>query len=185
MELYLIRHTKPHIEEGICYGQTDLPLSSGFQRDFDRIKSLLPKTIDATFSSPLLRCKALAYELSEDVIFDDRLKEINFGDWELVGWNDIVKDDLNEWMEDFVNISPPNGESFTSLYNRFGDFWSDLTQERYKRVVIVCHAGIIRSALCHVKKEPLKTAFQYEVGYGQVIRINKVDHNYDVEYLDG
>ena len=35
------------------------------------------------FSSSLKRCKKLASQLSKDFIIDSRLKELNFGDWEM------------------------------------------------------------------------------------------------------
>ena len=32
MEIFLIRHTTPKIEKGICYGQTDLDITTTFSR---------------------------------------------------------------------------------------------------------------------------------------------------------
>ncbi|MFB9080950.1 histidine phosphatase family protein [Flavobacterium procerum] len=43
---------------------------------------------------------------------DERLKEKNFGDWEMRKW-DIFRRTTQSWMEDFVTIPVSNGESFS------------------------------------------------------------------------
>ena len=37
MQLYLIRHTSVAIEQGICYGQSDIKLSESFEEDSKNI----------------------------------------------------------------------------------------------------------------------------------------------------
>lgn len=37
MKIYLIRHTTPHIEKGICYGQTDLDVAETFNNEAEII----------------------------------------------------------------------------------------------------------------------------------------------------
>ncbi|MEG1229136.1 MAG: histidine phosphatase family protein, partial [Flavobacterium sp.] len=103
---------------------------------------------------------------------DERLMEMNFGDWELKNWNEIPPEQLNPWMEDFVNIKVQNGESFAVLHERVGDFITVLTSKKIKSpIVITAHAGVIRSILCHQTSLPLKNAFQNKVDFGQVIKI--------------
>ena len=53
----------------------------------------------------------------------DRLMEMNFGDWEMKNWNDIPPEQLNPWMEDFVNIRASNGESFIDYMNESKPFY--------------------------------------------------------------
>src|SRR5581483_10134224 len=110
MEIYLIRHTTPHIEKGICYGQSDIPLADSFQQELDKLLQFLPEKVDVVYSSPLLRCRQLAQHIysEKEIILDDKLMEMNFGDWELKKWNNIDQQKLNEWMVDFVNVKVPN-----------------------------------------------------------------------------
>ena len=71
MEIYIIRHTTPDIEKGICYGQSDLNLVDNYAEEFEAIKSKIPTT--KTFkiiSSPLKRCALLAQQFSNTVTFD-------------------------------------------------------------------------------------------------------------------
>lgn len=175
MEIYLVRHTETICEKGICYGQSDVNIAEPFNEIFDRIISELPAEA-IVFSSPLKRCSILAKHIQNNIKTisyqeDDRLKEMNFGDWELKSWNEIPPEELNPWMEDFVNIQVSNGESFVELHQRVGEFLSDKISETKHPVVIVAHAGIIRSILCHQSSLPLKDAFENKVDFGEVIKI--------------
>ena len=177
MEIYLVRHTETSCEKGICYGQSDVDLAEPFNSVFENILSKLPsETI--IFSSPLKRCVLLAKYIQNNIKTisyqeDKRLMEMNFGNWEMKKWNDILPEQLNPWMEDFVNIPASNGESFVELHKRTGDFLSDLVSKEIKNpIVVVCHAGTIRSILCHQSSLPLKDAFQNKVDFGEVIKIH-------------
>ncbi|KAF2330271.1 alpha-ribazole phosphatase [Flavobacterium daemonense] len=176
MEIYLVRHTETVCEKGICYGQSDVNIAEPFDVIFDEIVSQLPSEA-IVFSSPLQRCVVLAKHIKKNIKTilyqeDVRLKEMNFGDWELKNWNEIPPEQLNPWMEDFVNIRASNGESFVELHERVGNFISEIISKNIQDpIVIVAHAGIIRSILCHQTSLPLKEAFQNKVDFGQVIKI--------------
>ncbi|MCR4031157.1 MULTISPECIES: alpha-ribazole phosphatase [Flavobacterium] len=174
MEIYLVRHTETICEKGICYGQSDVAILEPFDEIFSRIVSELPSEA-VIFSSPLKRCAILAKHIRENVKTisyqeDDRLKEMNFGDWELKKWDEIPPQELNPWMEDFVNIKVTNGESFIELHERVGRFFNEISKIK-EPIIIVAHAGIIRSILCHQTSLPLKDAFNSKVDFGEVIRI--------------
>lgn len=177
MEIYLVRHTETACEKGICYGQSDVDLAEPFDSVFENIVSQLPSE-SIVFSSPLKRCVLLAKYLQNNIKTisykeDKRLMEMNFGDWEMKNWNDILPEQLNPWMEDFVNVPASNGESFVELHQRVEDFLADLTSKKInKPIIVVCHAGIIRSFLCHQSALPLKDAFQNKVDFGEVIKIH-------------
>lgn len=175
MEIYLVRHTETICEKGICYGQSDVEIAEPFDEIFGQIISKLPSEA-SIFSSPLKRCSILAKHIQKNTNAvsyheDERLKEMNFGDWELKNWNEIPPEELNPWMEDFVNIQVSNGESFVELHQRAGDFLSNEISKIKTPVIIVTHAGIIRSILCHQTSLPLKDAFNNKVDFGEVIRI--------------
>jgi alpha-ribazole phosphatase len=176
MEIYLVRHTETACEKGICYGQSDVDLAEPFDSIFENILSQLPPEA-ILFSSPLNRCVILAQYIQNNIKTisyqeDKRLMEMDFGDWEMKNWNDILPEQINPWMEDFVNVPASNGESFVVLHKRTESFLSDLVSKEIKKpIVIVCHAGIIRSVLCHHTSLPLKDAFQNKVDFGEVIKI--------------
>lgn len=170
MEIYLVRHTETLFGKGICYGQSDIGLLEPYEEQFELIKNQLPQKA-FFFSSPLQRCAILANRLSQgNFISDNRLMEMNFGDWEGKPWDDIPQEQLSPWMSDFVNISVPNGESFVTLHQRVGSFVAEKLHSLNAPVVIVSHAGVIRSLLCYQAHLPLDKAFSNTVEFGQVIK---------------
>ncbi|MEM9329027.1 MAG: alpha-ribazole phosphatase [Bacteroidota bacterium] len=170
MEIHLVRHTTPDVAEGVCYGQTDLPLAQTFDEEAKRVKEQLPTQVDWVFSSPLGRCKRLASLLSEELELVDELKEMNFGAWEMQAWSDIPKDELDPWMRDFVNKAVPGGESMKLLSDRVNQWYERLLTMGEGSVIIVSHAGPIRVILSTINDTPLEQAFKrYRVDYGEVI----------------
>jgi alpha-ribazole phosphatase len=144
MRLYLIRHPRPQVEIGICYGQLDIPASVG-TGELTRLRAELPPGLPL-WSSPLQRCRQLADMLHPEPMFDDRLAEMNFGDWEGRRWDDIPRHELDAWAADLAGYSPPGGESPRALQRRALAFVASLT---VPEAVIVTHAGVIRTLLAH------------------------------------
>ncbi|TXT32933.1 MAG: phosphoglycerate mutase [Chitinophagaceae bacterium] len=120
MEIYLIRHTTPLVEKGICYGQTDLDITDSFEEEVDMIRPHIPSNNIKVYSSPLQRCKKLAAALYHPNLVECHadLMELNCGDWEMQKWDDIPKAEIQPWMDDFVNVTVPNGESYVTLHQR-------------------------------------------------------------------
>ena len=174
MEIYLIRHTTPAINKGICYGQTDLELSVNFKAEAQVVLNKLPKDIDAVYSSPLKRCLTLAQKITSEVMQEDRLKELNFGDWEMKKWDNIPLKEIQPWYDDFVNTPPLNGESYRQLADRAINFLKELQLKNYKRVAIVTHSGIIRAMLSNLNNIALEHSFEeFNISYGEVVEITQ------------
>ena len=171
MEIYLVRHTKPEISKGVCYGQSDLELANSFQEELTHVLSQLPEKVEVIYSSPLKRCLELARSIPhKDLRQADQLKEMDFGDWELKPWDSIPLEELNPWMEDFVEQPVPNGESMRLLAERITPWFRELIAANHQQLVIVTHAGPIRIILSLIHETPLEEAFQrYQVEYGEVI----------------
>ena len=135
MNLYLIRHTRPQILDGVCYGQADIDVAPSFNEEFEVLKNKL-NAIKPTriFSSPLQRCLKLAhssatYLNSTTVMPDGRLMELNFGDWELQPWSDIPQGIVGEWTEAHIRHTPPNGESYQDLHLRAKSFLEEISKK--------------------------------------------------------
>jgi alpha-ribazole phosphatase len=188
MEIYLIRHTTPAIEKGTCYGQSDVPLAPSFEEELKKLKMHLPEAFDAVYSSPLMRCQTLARTLGskKEIVFDKRLMELNFGDWELKQWDAIPSADLDKWMKDFVHVPAPGGENFSMLYKRAGDFYEEVKGLDCKRIAIVTHAGFVRAMLAKVLELPLKNIFKIPLGYASVTKLHQDQRNdyCGIDYLN-
>jgi alpha-ribazole phosphatase len=179
MNIYLIRHTAVYNPNKLCYGQSEIPLEENFTVDFDWIKDHLITGENTKFwSSPFRRCTKLAAYLSDDKFTtDERISELNFGNWEMSEWAQIDSKELNPWMEDFVNYTPKNGECFNDLYNRSIDFFEELSNKEESDAVVVCHAGVIRAILSYILDFPLENAFNLQIDYSSITKIFWDTHN--------
>ena len=94
VSLILIRHTRPEVAAGICYGSTDLPAAPGFEAEAAHLTARFP-TADRIVSSPLRRCLPLAEFLAErlgaPLFLDARWREMDFGAWEGRAWETIAR----------------------------------------------------------------------------------------------
>lgn len=177
MNIYLLRHTRVGIPPGICYGQSDVPVADTFMSEVITIKNRLGGIqFDKIMSSPLSRCAILAEEFADadDIILDDRLKELNFGDWEGKSWNHIYEneDGGKNWFSDYENTPCPNGESYGDMLTRAKSFIDDLPKTD-GNILIVTHAGIVRAFRVLLQNWSVKKAFDRPISYGQITIIRK------------
>jgi len=175
-ELYIIRHTPPKVEVGTCYGISDVDVNDIFKSQANLIKQVLQNyTPDYLFSSPLQRCTKLANELFPKVQpqYDNRLREMNFGEWEMKLWNDIGKEEMEKWSSDFINNAPPKGESFDGFNQKAIRFFNEINSSipQNASTAIVSHSGIIRCLLAKFLEIPLDKIFRLKINYGAVIKI--------------
>ncbi len=185
MELYLIRHTTPAIAKGICYGQSDLDVTDTFEAEVASIRPHLPDHITTVYSSPLQRCRKLAEALfpQHTIQLHHDLMELNCGQWEMQVWNDIPKTEMQPWLDDFVNVVVPEGESYAQMHNRVVNRFETITQENHP-AVIVAHGGVLRSILAHITQTPLKESFDvFTCHYGSVVKLQKENDRFLHEML--
>ncbi|NJL12162.1 MAG: alpha-ribazole phosphatase [Microscillaceae bacterium] len=171
--VYLLRHTTPAVEKGLIYGQTDLDVADSFAEEVAEIQKIVPHHRELPlYSSPLRRCQVLAETLRGNPLrFDERLKEMHFGQWEMKRWDEIEAEKRKYWLENIETASTPEGESNQALQKRSLEFWEELQSKNYAEVGLVTHYGVIQSLLAHLLHIPLAKAFRLDIGYGAVVRI--------------
>lgn len=175
MNLHLIRHTSLNITPGICYGQSDVDVSANFEAECTALLNKLTATqFDAVYASPLQRCTKLAQALNlAELHIDERLKELHFGDWEMQAWDSIPRDVFDAWANDYENLTPPNGESFSQLHARAKNFIEEVSSHSHgKNIAVVTHGGIIRAMLAEVLNMPLKGLFRIAIDHASVTHIS-------------
>lgn len=173
MEIHLIRHTAVKNMDGICYGQSDVDLCDDFLMSFANIKT--DDRYDKVISSPLSRCTKLSDFLAFDYQIEPRLKELNFGKWELQEWNAIDRNALQSWSDNYINSAPPEGESLKAMQQRVVSFLEEIFDKHpCGKVLLVTHAGVIRIIISHIMKTPLKEMFSIKVGFGELIKVKMI-----------
>jgi alpha-ribazole phosphatase len=175
MQLYLIRHTSLALPSGICYGQSDVEVSGSFAEELTAIRSKIADISPVcSFSSPLKRCRQLAEHLElPNLKFDERLQELNFGEWEMQAWQSIPAHQIHAWSVDYVESSPPGGESFSDLYRRCSEFIADMLQQfQNQDLIAVTHSGVIRALLAFALGLPLTEMFEFTLDYGGITKLS-------------
>lgn len=174
-EIILIRHTRVHNPENICYGQTEIPLAPTFEAEsrivLRRLASLLRgRPPPLVWSSPAGRCRQLAARLFPDRIpvVDGRLREMHFGLWQSRPWRLLPEEERRDWLNDVHHSRTPDGESFADLCHRCRHFVRDLPATPAP-MVIISHSGTIRALRVAAGITPAAAALSVQIGYGELL----------------
>lgn len=171
MRLFLIRHPAPRVDAGICYGRSDLALADDAAAAAMRIRPQLPPGLPV-YSSPLQRCRLLAHALHPAPLFDDRLIEMHFGDWEMTPWNRIQREALDGWAADPLGYAPPGGESVGALQARVLDFIAELAATHQAAAALVVHAGVMKVLVGWRRGLPTREWMALGFDYGAVLELD-------------
>ena len=146
--LTLLRHAPTSWnEQGRIQGRTDIPIS-----DYGKSSAEAWKLTDDIreaywFSSPLKRTRQTASVLGIHAEIDDRLIEMNWGEWEGKSLHDL-RDMHGEAMRQNesrgLDFCPPNGESPRRVQERMMP-WLALVGGMNYAVAAVTHRGVIRA----------------------------------------
>ena len=209
--LWLVRHghTVVHGTGGVA-GRTDVALSAAGREAVERLGRALAEHdgIAATpprwHASPLERTRDTATLLrraagqgtgwgmeqatgrtggraAPAIAFDERLVELDFGDWEGSTWEAVHRDHgeaLAAWGEDWVSCAPPGGESFARQAARCGEWFDETIGEggsgrEEGGAIVVTHGGSIRALACRLLGWPLESAMRLSVDPATVCRFER------------
>lgn len=159
--LFFLRHPAPKIPPGYCYGSTDLEIAE--PEKLSRCHS----EFELIFSSPLQRCSKAAQILfpKNEIIIDERLKELNFGEWENRKWDDIPRSEIDRWGDDILNVRPGGAENFLELSERVNAFLKELLGRKEEKILVLSHAGTMRAALSYIMNISLEKTLNFTLGY--------------------
>ena len=148
MLLHLVRHTKPLIAEGICYGQSDVAVSLSESRHLAAVlQQTLPLDVPV-YTSTLQRCAIPARLLHPAAKLDPRLMEFNFGSWELCRWEQIPRLEIDAWAQDAAGYQPGGAENLLQMIARIRTFIAELEAQAVTEAILICHAGVMKILSC-------------------------------------
>ena len=155
MKVALVRHPRPLVPAGVCYGRLDV---GGDEAGLPAIMEQLCDFRGRIWSSPARRCRIVARALEHAwgvrARFDARLQELDFGAWEGMAWDDVPRAALDAWAADLMGFAPPGGESGAALAARVVAFYGDLVTEA-EDCVVVSHGGPLRVLQALVGQRPI------------------------------
>lgn len=169
-----IRHPRPALASGICYGQLDVGLAEPAEDSArDILQGIGSIAANVVISSPLRRSREVAELLAKGfglpLAFDARLQEMNFGDWEGRDWASIPRQDLDAWARDVGGYRPGGGETVDDLMQRVTAVWEEAVASGEAQVWVT-HAGPIRCLMALSRAGPLEDVLQREVPYATPLR---------------
>lgn len=173
----LLRHGE--VEGAAIYrGSTDDPLTDhGWQQMVSALDN--KKSWDIIITSPLQRCREFAELIAQedeiDLEINPSLQEIDFGLWEGLSPDQILKEDgeyLKAWWSSPTTVTPPDAEDFHDFQARVLKSVKHIVQEyQGQRILIVTHAGVIRLILMHILGMQDENLFRLNVDYGSYSQI--------------
>lgn len=146
----MVRHG--HVAERyqeVCYGASDVELAeAGWNQTRQLTAELVRWPINHLYHSGLARSRVVAEAVAAETgvapVVDARLREINFGQWELQPWSEIyasAPDALDRLLAAPDSYAPPGGETLFALRDRVWSWFESLPQTGL--IVAVAHAGPI------------------------------------------
>lgn len=160
-------------------GQKDVPLNDRGREQARALADLAAREdLAALYTSPLVRARETAEIVGERIGLeprpDDRLKEVDVGEWQDRLKDDVKREDPEGWAaferagEDFRF---PGGESFAEQQERVIAALADIAQRGELPALVVCHRGVVRCALAHAHRRGLDTYHEWRVPNAELIRL--------------
>lgn len=156
--IYFVRHgqTDDNANGNLLTGWSATPLNDkGIEQAKQTAEELKDVKFDICYCSPLVRTKQtlneiLKYHKNLKVVYDDRLKERDYG--EITGKPaSICK--FRRWNAN--DEIPFKMESIPELFERITNFYDDiLTKTKGKNVLIVAHSGVGRLSYFYFTGKP-------------------------------
>jgi alpha-ribazole phosphatase len=169
VKIFLIRHGQTlWNQEGRYQGDKDIDLTEeGIMQAKLTAEYLSNVDFSNIYSSPLKRAVDTANIINETnkgknlkIIIRDDLKEMHFGKWEGMKFEQLGKvyyKEFQQWLSDPYNYCPPGGESFKKVKERSIKEINNIVKENEKgsNVAVVTHGGVILSILVYWLQIPL------------------------------
>jgi len=164
-------------------GSTDIALSEKGRLQADRLAQRLSRAFDGygplrCLSSPMMRTRdtagPLIGESGLDLEIDENLREIDFGLWEGLTFEEILSkqpDVLGQWLEGDTGFRFPQGEYIKAFQKRIRLAGEAIAGVQARNVLVFTHGGVIRFLLCHYLGLDLKNSFSFDVKHASITTI--------------
>lgn len=175
LRLTLVRHgTTEWNASGRYQGWSDPPLSDAGRAEATRLRERLAgERFDRVVASDLLRARETA-EIAvpgAEIETDQRLREMSFGAWEGLTWDECTARDgdlLARWTADPASCAPPEGETVAEFEARVAAALDALPTDG--SLLVVTHAGVVHAVLARWLGVTLKQTFALRIGQCGITR---------------
>ena len=178
--LLMIRHGEYEDRYKGCFiGKTDVALSPRGEQQASLLASPLSAVKEASFlCSPMRRTRKTAQlalgPLDGPLEFDENLREIDFGLWEKMTFEEIsggYPHTVEQWAAFRENFVFPEGESITGFQKRIKRAAKRIVHDPSRTVVVFTHGGVIRFLICHFLGIRGKYHLCFDIGTASISEI--------------
>lgn len=185
MKLYVARHGETAWNtEHRMQGWVDVPLNETGLQQAEELKNrlaaagIVPGRI---YASTLMRAMQTAMPVATQyglpVTQLDGLKEVGFGAWEGMIYNDEIRAYDPElyaaWRADRFHVSPPGGENCMTVIERLAPAMRRILDDGDGTVLVVMHGSVLKTLLFAVNDMPFEQfASVPVVGNGEFIELD-------------
>jgi broad specificity phosphatase PhoE len=171
-----VRHGEtPPNRAGLLLGRSDAALTDRGRAQAERVaEALAGLDISRVITSPLRRAcdtaAPIAAACGQAVEVDDRLVEIDYGEWEGRPLADLDPETVARWRGD-GGFAPPGGESLEVVADRVASFCDETLDDRI--VVAVSHVSPIKAAVTWTLRVPPELAWRMRLDVASITRIGR------------
>lgn len=178
VKLILVRHALTvDNQKSRLSGHIDSSISEEGREQIDKITNYLKDfDIDKIYTTTSSRTKDTVKKLSElksiEIIEKESLKEISFGDFEGLTFDEI-KDKYPKEFQDMIKkgyeYKYPNGESLIDSYNRVCTELDNIISDCDNQTILICsHGGTIRNIITYLISNSYKYHWNFKIDNGSV-----------------
>jgi probable phosphoglycerate mutase len=170
-----VRHGQTEINrDGRLQGRIDAPLSElGMEHARALGVAFAGDNVARVLSSPLQRAQSTALEIAMvagcEVEVDERLVELDYGEWDGLGLRDLPAGAWERWRAD-VSFAPPGGESLVAVTTRVASFCEEYLAE--PGIVAVSHVSPIKAAVCIALGVDESVTWRMQLGLAAISRVD-------------
>lgn len=171
LKILLVRHGETDWNrEHRIMGAEAIPINVNGRRQAKELRQAIQGLdIDAVYTSPILRAKETAQILFQGRSLvlqdDDRLVEVNYGDWTGRTFEEIRRDPgyIPYYLRMETPIAP-NGDTLQQVQERAMDFFQDVQVNcADQTVVVVSHADWIKCMLMQILEIPFQSMWRFNI----------------------
>ena len=171
-----VRHGQTELNRrGRLQGRLDAPLSAlGAEQAAALARGFASAPVGRVLTSPLQRARdtasaiAAPHDLAVEV--DDRLIELDYGEWDGLALTDVSPDDWASWRDD-PEFAPPGGERLSDVTARVVSFCTDVLTDDL--VIAVSHVSPIKAAVCAALGVDERATWRMQLDVASVTRIGR------------
>ena len=178
VKLILVRHVLTvDNQKSRLSGHIDSSISEEGKEQIDKITNYLKDfDIDKIYTTTSSRTKDTVKKLSKlksiEIIEKESLKEISFGDFERLTFDEIKNKypkEFQDMIEKGYEYKYPNGESLIDSYNRVCIELDNIISNNDNITILICsHGGTIRNIITYLISNSYKYHWNFKIDNGSV-----------------